>query len=170
MMLTRERLMERLDYDALSGAFTWKAEPALGTAWNKRFAGTPAGNVEQKEQYLRIGIDGRRYKAHRLAWLYVYGCWPAGRLDHANTYRTDNRIGNLREASAKENACNRRIRRDNTSGFKGVRWRRQSRTWIASIQNDGVMIHLGTFETKEDAHAAYAKASVDLHGKFGRAA
>ena len=55
-------------------------------------AGTP-----DREGYVVIRYAGKGYKAHRLAWLHVYGRWPNGPLDHINRLKNDNRIENLRE-------------------------------------------------------------------------
>jgi hypothetical protein len=88
--LTAERLRKRLRYDAETGLFTRRV--GSGHA----HAGDMAGSVHSTG-YVRICIDGGRYTAHRLAWLYVHGVWPSGQIDHINRNRSDNRIANLRE-------------------------------------------------------------------------
>jgi hypothetical protein len=91
-------------------------------------------------------------------------------VDHKNGDRLDCRRSNLRPATHAQNGKNQRLSRNNTSGFKGVRWHRHSGLWHASIVVDGKTISLGYWVAKEDAAAAYAKASVEFHGEFGRAA
>jgi len=55
-----------------------------------------AGSVHSTG-YVRIGVDGGKYTAHCLAWLYTHGVWPSDQIDHINGNRSDNRIANLRE-------------------------------------------------------------------------
>jgi hypothetical protein len=88
--LTAERLRERLHYDAETGVFTRRV--GSGHA----HAGDMAGSVHSTG-YVRIGIDGGKYTAHCLAWLYVHGVWPSDQIDHINRNRSDNRIANLRQ-------------------------------------------------------------------------
>ncbi len=164
--LTFQRLKEVLSYDPSTGEFSWN-----GT-WTGRKNGS-CGWIDPTSQYHCIAIDRRTYKAHRLAWLYMTGEWPSSDLDHANGHRLDNRFCNLRIASPKENAQNRKTRRDNVSGYKGVCFRKDRKTlqYQALICIDtGRKKHLGFFETPEEAHAAYAAAALENHGKFARLA
>lgn len=165
--LTVERLREILDYDPTTGLFTWKNE----TRWRgMRYSkGDPAGSPHA-EGYVTIAIDGRKYLAHRLAWFYVAGVWPEGRLDHRNMNRNDNRWENLRRASAAQNGANRVKGRNNTSGFKGVSWDKKKSKWASNIMKDRKNYFLGYFRTPEEAHAAYVIAADRLHGQFARAA
>jgi hypothetical protein len=96
---------------------------------------------------------------------------PKGfQVDHKDGDGLNNRRSNLRVATNQQNASNARLSRLNTSGFKGVSWHKQRRKWYARIRKDGRSVHLGMHHTPEDAHAAYAAASADLHGPFGRVA
>ena len=88
--LTAERLRERLHYDAETGVFTRR----FGSGHAR--AGDMAGTVH-RTGYVRISIDGGKYTAHHLAWLYVHGVWPSDQIEHINRKRSDNRIANLRE-------------------------------------------------------------------------
>ncbi|EMK2710698.1 HNH endonuclease, partial [Pseudomonas aeruginosa] len=98
--LTQERLKELLSYDAATGEFTWMARKG-----SRALPGAAAGSNDG-QGYVRIAIDGCRYRAHRLAWLYCYGKWPAAQVDHLNHRRDDNRLSNLREVSHSENQRN----------------------------------------------------------------
>jgi hypothetical protein len=118
--------------------------------------------------YWHVGVDGDEYKAHRLAWLFVHGEWPAGRLDHENGDTADNRIANLRPVTHSQNIANSRLRRDSTSGFKGVSFYTSAGKWGANINKDGRRHYLGLFNTPEEAHAAYCEAACELHGEFAR--
>lgn len=151
--VTREQLCEALDYDPESGVFRWKT--------GRQRPGAITGTLGRRGY---IVVDFRRLKfyAHRLAWLFVYGRWPDGLIDHINGDKTDNRIGNLREASAEVNMQNiRRAYRNSKSGLLGASFR--NGRWHAKIRVDGVDRLLGKFATAEEAHAAYVTAKRLAH-------
>lgn len=155
-MLTQARLKELLTYDPATGEFLWSATPRSGVR-----AGSPAGNISPEGR--RIRIDRKEYKAHRLAWLYVHGAWPAAVIDHINGDPTDNRIANLREATHQQNMANSKRRGDNTSGRKGVaRSAAKQVRWRAHFRGE----YLGSFDTEEQAHQAYCTAAADFFGEF----
>jgi hypothetical protein len=129
-----------------------------------------AGRVNVSNGYVEIGVDGRRYQAHRLAFLMMTGAWPEDCLDHINGARADNRWSNIRQASACENARNSCRPVNNRSGFKGVSWKARNRKWVAQIAVQNRKIHIGLFDTAEAAHAAYVTAARRYHGEFARAA
>ncbi len=145
---TAEYLRSVLHYDQETGIFTWKVRTSASVKAGD-VAGCPGVNG-----YLRIRVQSRQYKAHRLAWLYVYGVWPKDQIDHINRNRSDNRISNLREATNKQNQQNTGKQSNNTSGHPGVSWYKQSSKWVARIRHNQKLIHLGYFENLEDAIAA----------------
>lgn len=156
-MLTQERLKELLDYDPETGVFTWKVY--RGGRIKK---GENAGWFND-EKYKHIKIDGKQYKAHRLAWLYVYGQLPVKDIDHINRDRADNRIRNLREVSNQQNSWNQRVGKNNTSGYTGVTWYKRINKWGAYIKVNYKRIHLGFYSTPEEANAAYVRAKAEHH-------
>lgn len=157
-------VQQALEYDPVSGTFTWRSKRS-----NRVPAGARAGSVDAGG-YLIIRISGANYKAHRLAWLQVNGEWPSGQLDHINGDKTDNRIANLRIATPAENAANRPRRSNGRSGFKGVSWCNRTGKWLASIRSDGRNRHLGYFTDPAEAHAVYAAAARETFGEFARTA
>lgn len=168
--LTAERLREILDYDPATGVFTYRRNRGGGKQKGQR-----AGNISRRSNdngggYRIIAIEGREYGAHRLAWLHVHGRWPAGKLDHKNTVRDDDRLDNLREATHSQNMANKGRATNNTSGFKGVSWNKNAGKWIASIQANGKYEYLGLHPTAEAAHAAYCNAAHRLFAGFARVA
>lgn len=119
-----------------------------------------------KDGYLIVKINKVNYKAHRLAWLYVYGEFPNSNLDHINGIRTDNRIENLRVCSDLENARNTGLRSDNTSGYKGVSYFKETNKWRAYGSLNGKIIHLGFYNLVDDAAKAYDKFAQENYGEF----
>ena len=156
-MLTLGRLKEVLSYDNLTGLFTWKISPCGNTK-----KGTIAG-CDNGKGYIRIRIDRGRFRAHRLAWMYINGHEPDGQIDHINGDRSDNRIENLRVVNQLENSKNRRINSNNTSGFTGVTFDKRSGKWAAQIELKGKGYTIGRFLNKSDA----VKARLDKEVEFG---
>jgi hypothetical protein len=163
-MIMFERLREVLHYNPETGKFRW-----LVSVNSRAQAGAVAGTINA-EGYRQIQIDGRLYGAHRLAWLYMAGEWPADKVDHRNVIKDDNRWENLREASHAQNCQNKRKPRDNKSGVKGVYWHARTSKWCAYIRANGRAFYLGLFTDINEAAAAYAAASEKYHGDFGRTA
>lgn len=151
-------------YDAEEGRLRWKLRADRDAGWNKRYAHKTAGT--NAGGYWRIRVGKRFYFEHRLVWVFVYGVWPTDELDHVNCIGLDNRIGNLRDATNAENVRNVSIRRNNTSGYKGVRKTHGADTWSAEITFRRMKYNLGSFRTKEEAHAAYCAAAQAKHGEF----
>lgn len=160
-MITQNELKEILHYDPETGIFT----RLVASSNNKMKAGQVAGGVSDKG-YIRIRIRGKRYLAHRLAWLYVYGTFPTDGTDHVNGVRDDNRLCNLRPATKSQNGMNQGKQRSNTSGFKGVYWSSQHQKWRAQCVANGKKYYLGLFDAAEDASAAYQAFAVKHHGQF----
>jgi hypothetical protein len=119
--------------------------------------------------YIPIGVDGRDYRAHRLAWLYVHGVMPTDEeeVDHRDRNRRNNAIGNLRMANLAQQKNNLGLRRNNTSGVKGVSFVKETGRWRAYIQADGKWRFLGGHATLEAAANARKAAAEELHGQFG---
>ena len=155
-MLTKKRLMEVLEYDPETGLFTWRVRLSC-----RAMPGRVATN-KGPQGYVFIAVDKKRYLAHRLAWFYMRGRWPRGTLDHINRVRDDNRIANLRLATQSQQGHNSGVRRDNTSGFRGVyynnRKQKRVRRWHARLYVEGKCIDLGYYMTREEAAAAYEAA------------
>jgi hypothetical protein len=155
-MITAQRLKSLFDYDEEAGIFTRKIKQP----------GHSIGAVAGADchGYWVICIDGKHYLAHRLAWLYVYGKWPESQIDHVNRQKSDNRIANLRLATSFQNSANTTAKRNNKCGLKGVR-KREGR-WEARIRVFGRNIHLGRFDTSEEASLAYQNVARSHHGEY----
>jgi hypothetical protein len=152
--LTSEQVQDLLDYDFTTGVFTWRVD------FGNRKSGAVAGSKDA-HGYIVITINGRAYKAHRLAWLYCHGGWPEHSIDHINGVKDDNRIANLRDVEHPLNLLNvRRAYRTNKSGFLGVS--RNGSGWRAEIRVAKKKRNLGTYDTPEQAHAAYLAAKNEI--------
>lgn len=157
--LTQERLRALLDYNAVTGEFTWRS-PGMG-----RSADLRAGSVA-KIGYVYIAVDGRKQLAHRLAWLWMTGAFPNGPIDHRDGRRDNNAFSNLREADAFLNGANMRRHKRNTTGYKGVVKVDGCNLWTARIKAFGEHRYIGSFDSPEAAHAAYCAAAHSLFGAF----
>lgn len=164
--LTQEYLKSILDYNPENGIFTWKFNRSKLAK-----IGCIAGTID-KRGYIVIGVNQKNYKAHRLAWLYVYGEFPPKQIDHINHDRTDNRIANLRIVSNQENQKNKTKQINNTSRVTGVGWHKASNKWCARISVNKKYIHLGLFTDINEAIAARKQAELyyGFHANHGVAA
>jgi len=151
-------LRKRLSYCSETGRMFWRDCADMSNRWRAQFAGKEAFTAVCGG-YRTGSIDDAKFKAHRIAWAIHYGEWPSGQIDHKNGVRADNQIENLRVATQQENMRNRAMNRNNTSGTCGVTWCKRQKKWKVQIKVDGRMIHLGLFDSLDDAAAARAEAS-----------
>lgn len=146
-----------LAYDSATGAFTWLERVARRT-----FAGDKAG-CKSTTGYWQLRFKRAEFKAHRVAWAFVYGAWPTGCIDHINGNPLDNSIANLRDVDQRTNNQNQRraMRSNKSSGLLGVSvFRGKPR---ATITLNGKNLYLGTFDTPQQAHEAYLAAKRAIH-------
>ena len=87
-------------------------------------------------------------------------------VDHVNNIKTDNNVNNLRWVTNSENNYNQKLSKANTSGVKGVCYNKKDKKWRAQIQLDGISIHLGNFDTIEEAKQARIKRANEAFGVF----
>lgn len=146
-ILTQNQLHSLLAYDPDTGVLTWrKTNRRAGT---KHYSG-----------YRNVFVDGKCYIEHRVIWLYVHGEWPTCDIDHINRIRDDNRLANLRLTSRAENCQNQPIRKTNKSGKTGVYFHRVSKKWAAVINVNKQQLHLGTFNSRDEALEARRNAEM----------
>lgn len=162
-MITQERLKELFDYQ--DGQLIWKVKKAqcvkIGTA-----AGWEKTDVH-KQVYLCIELDAKMYFAHRLVFMYHHGYFPK-RVDHIDGNRLNNRIENLREVTASQNAQNSKFRKNNTSGYKNVFFEKRNQKWRVLLQVDGVSKSFGYYKDVELAGLVAAEARDKFCGQYAR--
>jgi hypothetical protein len=154
--LTAESLREQFDYDPESGQLTRK--PCQRSKWLPLV-------VTSRDTcgYLRASVNGSVYSAHRLVWLFHYGAWPQGEIDHINGDRADNRIANLRDVTRPVNMQNLRVPVPSKVAPGVYHSPGRSKPYRARISVNGRKIDLGYYDSQEAASAAYSEAKHRFH-------
>jgi len=155
-MVTAEFLREILSYDPESGIFHWKK-----TLSHRNKAGNIAGTITDRG-YVVITIKRSRLMAHRLAWLYFYGSYPDGVIDHIDGEKANNAIANLRDISQVINTRNNCLSKNNTSGYPGVYLNKKTGKWAVQIWHGMKRKCLGSYELKEHAIQVRKQAEAEL--------
>ncbi len=155
---SQEYVKACVNYDPDTGVFTARL-PA-----RNREEGDTLGSIGN-HGYLNVTIAGKSYLAHRLAWFYVNGQWPAV-VDHIDRDRHNNRIANLRQCTLLENAWNVTPLKGTKSGVVGVNWFASRNKWVAKISGGGKYRTLGYFDSIEAAAQARADAVQAMRGHF----
>jgi len=158
------RIADLLNYDPLTGILTNKIDRGRARQ------GLIPGHYDGISGYLIIKIDDICYYGHRLAWAIYYQENPPLMLDHIDGDKVNNRITNLRFANHTINGKNQKLSTKNRTGYMGVSYAGYGEKAIATIRANGQDIHLGTFDTLQDAHLAYQEAANDagFHNNHGR--
>ena len=151
---------ERELFEYRDGKLYWKKSTNSSIT-----VGQEAGTYRNSDGYHIVGFDGKNRRIHRVIWAYHYGEIEEGVfVDHINRDPFDNRIENLRLCNKAQNNANSKVRSDNNLGIKGVCV--SGSKFRARVSKQGKEIHLGNFDTIEEAHAAYLKAAEEVFGEF----
>lgn len=154
--LTRERLKYLIEYSPTEGTFTSRVSRGnIGV-------GAPLG-WENGKGYKRLKIDGKRYMAHNLAWLYMTGEMPINKIDHKNGVTSDNRWCNLRQATDLENTRNKGLYKNNLLKVKGVS-KTKAGTFMVRVDHKSY----GCYKDLELAEFIAMEVRDKLHGEFAR--
>lgn len=154
-------LLKLLRYEPETGKLFWRPRPLslfeLATrseqswkTWNSRYAGKEAFTAH-RGGYRCGAVFGACFQAHRIIWRMVTGVDVEGEIDHINGKRNDNRWSNLKAGTTQDNRRNSAIGRHNSSGVCGVGWHNGTGRWRATITVNHRQIHLGRFDTFEEA-------------------
>ena len=145
-------LWELFSFNPLTGELFWRVRRSSQTRLH-----VPAGYIDAYG-YRAISLGGNLFRAHRLVWAWITGVDPASvQIDHKDQNKANNRIWNLRLCSDIQN-------RANILGMKG--WCKANGRFKARLISQGKTIYLGTYDTPQEAHAAYLEARKRLHGDF----
>ncbi len=158
MTLSYYTLITRIKYLPFRGDFYWRAKDN-DLAFNKRFAGKPAGSVN-KIGYRNITINGKTYSAARLAYFYMTR-ELIKLVDHKDRNPRNNRWSNLRKADARENVCNRTFKK---KGIRGVTFIKNK--WIATVYYQSKAIRLGSYDQYADAVLVRRIGAKYVYGLF----
>jgi len=159
-LLTATRLRELIHYEPDTGVFTRLID--TGSRWKE---GQVVGSMGS-DGYWLIGVNSQQYRANCLAWLYMTGEWPESEVDHKDTDKLNNRWLNLRDITPLFNQQNKRkARKNNKCGLLGVFPNKKGFSSQLRIPG-GKRIHLGTWKTPEEAHAAHMEAKLKYHEGF----
>ena len=175
--ITQKDLKLYLRYYKTTGNFIWRkrtsnmfkskrnTQEQCCKIWNARFAGKIAGSKDS-DGYILISINAKRYRANRLAFLYVTGKMPKTDIDHINHIPWDDSWNNLRVATRTFNNANMKKRKDNTSGYRGVSWRKSRKKWEAYGKIHKVRKSIGLFEKLTDAVFARKQWAKENFGEY----
>ena len=160
MSITRSELKSILHYDHETGIFTY-----IKTINSRTIVGNIAGSVD-KSKYRVVGIDSKKYLAHRLAFLYMRGNLPK-EVDHINHIKDDNRWENLREVTKTENQRNRRVNRNSPLGYHGISI--ENNKYRVRIKVDSILKSIGRYLTLPEAITARKEAEIKygFHSNHG---
>lgn len=122
------------------------------------------GTYAAHTEYGSSGRTGRTLLLHRV----LMGAKAGEFVDHRNGDTLDNQRGNLRITTNAQNCQNQKLRSNNTSGYKGVTFHPNNKNWVAKIHANNKAIHVGVFQTSEEAALAYNEAALKYHGEFAR--
>lgn len=163
MELTQEMVREMFDY-RLDGKLI-RRHSMMG---NGNYAGAVVGTTPKgtrSSRYSTTKIHGQHWCLHKLIYFYHHGVVPK-QLDHINRDSADNRIENLRVATASQNSCNRRLFSNSKSGCKGVTWNKRIKKWQSYVSLKSKIKHLGYFDDLELADLVSTEARELYHGKY----
>lgn len=163
-MFDLEEAKEYLRYEPDTGNFIW-----LKKASKKTIVGSIAGCKEKRFGYVVIRLNGRLFRAHRLACALSGINIDGLHVDHIDGNPSNNRLENLRPCTRSQNMKNLKPHKDNKySAWKGVSWSPANNNWYARIFVDGKSRWLGSFSDEREAAEAYLFAALDLQGDYAR--
>jgi len=136
-----------------------------GKIFNKNRPDKPIGYFCKSAGYMRFKCFNKTWLLHRGIFLLGHGYLPKY-IDHINRNKLDNRLENLRECSKTQNCVNSLVRSDNPYGLKGVTFHKSSGKYAAQSFYNGKRVHIGLFNTPEEAGIAYNNTARELFGEF----
>jgi hypothetical protein len=164
-MLTQEKAKELFSYNPEEGILRWRVRPS------GRNTTLIAGYLKEspnKPTYWVVMVNYKNYKVHQIIWVYMTGEWPSRWIDHKDLDGTNNKWDNLRLATPSQNMMNTGIRKNNSTGVKGVSLDHRRGKFRVRLNVNGTALWLGYFDTLDAAKAARIVAAQQHHGEFAR--
>lgn len=158
-MLTQDQANAMFEYR--NGDLFWKIKASRKVRIGEKVGSPNDGG------YMRTTINYKPYRLHRVIFLMHHGYMPEN-IDHIDGNPSNNKIENLREATKSQNGMNVGIKKNNTSGVKGVCWHKGSSTWRAIVAVNGKQITLGYYKDLERAKESVLAARAVHHKEFAR--
>lgn len=151
-MITKDILHKHFEYR--DGNLLWKE------VTSNRVKGGDVAGYPREDGYIGVGLFGKVYLLHKLVYAWHTGSWP-DLIDHKDTDKNNNRIENLRPASKQENEINSN-KSFGSSGLRGVSKMKTGR-FRSYIVQDYRQIHIGVYNTAEEAYKAYIDKREELY-------
>ena len=143
-----DRLLDKIDVRIVTGCWEWTASKI-------------------NSGYGRLSVNGKPELAHRVAYKLLAADIPHDiELDHVCHNRGCVNPAHLRLASKAENLWTQPQSRASTTGFKGIYFHGRDGKYVAQITANGKRVHIGNFNTAEEAYTAYCSAAIEHHGNF----
>jgi len=158
-MITQEQVLKLFEYK--DGNLYWKVSNSPIVKVNS-LAGTINGQGRKQ-----IGINYKIYAIHRIIFMMFHGYMPK-EIDHIDGNPLNNAIENLREATRSEQLCNTKLRKDCTSGIKGVMWHKLMNKWLVRVYKNNKLVYKNYFDDVELAELVAVEARNKYHGVFAR--
>lgn len=153
-MLTQDRLRELFDYQD-------------GDLIRKRNGKTVVCSETKGQDYLRVFVDGKAHRLHRLIFIHQNGYAPKC-IDHIDGNRLNNKIENLREVTQQQNCINKKHHKNSKSPFKNVYWNDNAKKWVVVVSVNQKRKYFGVFKDIELADLVAMEARNLHHGLYAR--
>jgi len=150
-------------FEYCEGHLYWKSKPSNRVNIK---VGDLAG-YKNAQDYMAVGIHGRKYKNHRIIFFMHHGYIP-DEIDHIDGNTLNNKIENLREATHAQNMANKKQYVNSLSGVKGVSWHKAAKKWYVQIRSNQKHLFQGLFNDLELAELVAIEARNKYHGQFAR--
>lgn len=158
-MITKDFLLEHFKYE--NGELYWRLYDGFGSVYYLK-----AGHL-RKNKYTTISINKKKYALHRLIFMMHHGYLPE-KVDHIDCNPLNNKIENLRAATSSENQYNRRLNKNNTSGYKSVYWHKRESKWRVQMKINNKLKYFGSYKDLDLAILVAQEARNKYHKEFAR--
>ena len=150
-------------FEYRDGVLYWRERPVK----SRKAKGDMEAGTLTTGGYKKITVEQKKYYVHQVIFLMQHGYIPVV-VDHIDGDTKNNRLENLRASDKAKNACNSRIRLDNSSGCRGVAWHKIANKWTVQVVQNKKPKYLGLYEDFELACLVADEARDLYHGEYAR--